>query len=138
MQEYIEMFKALSDETRVRMMHLLCSAKTALCVCEFVDSLEEPQYNISKHLKILKSCGLIQSHKEGRWVYYELNGEQDAFKGIIFKAILVLPPGRLKKDLQEFNKRLSLRVRGKCLRGIKKKRFMGTGGFSGSKRKKVK
>ena len=65
MQEYLEKFKALSDETRLRIVHLLIEKNTPLCVCEFTDALEVPQYNISRHLKILKLAKLIEDEVVG-------------------------------------------------------------------------
>ncbi|MFQ5835459.1 MAG: ArsR/SmtB family transcription factor [bacterium] len=72
MEGYTEIFKALSDETRLRIVHLLIAAGKELCCCEITDSLEESQYNISRHLKILKNAALIKDRKEGRWVYFNI------------------------------------------------------------------
>ncbi len=67
----IEIFKALSDENRMRMLHLL-SIK-ALCVCELEVILEMNQSNVSRHLSKLKLAGLITPIKEGLWVHYEMS-----------------------------------------------------------------
>ncbi len=125
MQEYIEIFKALSDETRLRILNLLHSAQTALCVCEFTDALEIPQYNVSRHLKILRNAGLITVRKEGRWVYFSLSTSSDSFYQAILEAIKHIPSTLLLKDHKEIDKRLNVRIDGKCLLGIQKKHLQG-------------
>lgn len=72
MENYIEIIKALGEKTRLRIAFLLKASHTELCVCEIVDALEEPQYNVSRHLQLLKHAGLLQERKDGRWVYYSL------------------------------------------------------------------
>ena len=60
MTQPFEIFKALGDETRLRLVNLFLQTDEDLCVCEMVDALELPQYQISKHLTILKNAGLLQ------------------------------------------------------------------------------
>tara|TARA_A100001391_G_scaffold204257_1_gene199293 strand:- start:603 stop:920 length:318 start_codon:yes stop_codon:yes gene_type:complete len=68
----LNFYKCLSDHTRLKIM-LLLSRDADLCVCEFVDVLDEIQPKISRHLAQLKQCGLIQHRREGHWVYYRLH-----------------------------------------------------------------
>ena len=68
-------FQALSEPTRLRIMALVCRAGRDLCVCEFVDALEEAQYHVSRSLKILQKAGLVAERREGRWVHYSLPGK---------------------------------------------------------------
>jgi ArsR family transcriptional regulator, arsenate/arsenite/antimonite-responsive transcriptional repressor len=126
MQEYLEKFKALSDETRLRIVHLLIRKNTPLCVCEFTDALEVPQYNVSRHLKILKYAKLIEENKEGRWVYFALSKTKDTFTELIFEAIRKIPKSILSKDLEEIDKRLAIRTNGKCLSGVKMEYLLST------------
>jgi len=56
MNTYLTAYQALSDSTRLRVLSLLAYAKTPVCVCEFVDSLEEPQYHISRCLGVLQKA----------------------------------------------------------------------------------
>lgn len=65
-----EMFKALSDTTRLKIMYILKNGE--LCVCEIMVALEKPQSTISHHLNVLKNAGLIKWRKEGIWMYYKL------------------------------------------------------------------
>ncbi len=120
MNTYTNFFKALSDETRLRMLNLLIVSESELCVCEFTDILETPTYNVSKHLKILKNAGLLNERKEGRWVYFGLTAEKGKFLNLLFEAIKEIPAQQLKTDLNELQKRFDIRVGGKCLLGIQK------------------
>jgi len=133
MDEFTEKFKALADATRLRILYLLINANTELCVCEFTDALEIPQYNISRHLKILKNAGLIRERKEGRWVYFGLIKENDTFTETILNAIRQIPESLLSKDLAELDKRIAIRTNDKCLIGIQKEHL-----FSNSQKKEMK
>jgi len=68
-------FRALADETRLRIIDLLRGGER--CVCELTDALDAGQSRLSFHLKTLKDAGLVMDRKEGRWSYYTLNA--DAF-----------------------------------------------------------
>ncbi len=126
MKNHVEMFKALGDKTRLRIMRLLIDSGTEICGCEFVDSLEESQYNISRHIKVLKHAGLIKERKEGRWVYYSVTDRNNSFKKTLYKLIGFIPEDIVKNDHKRFKKRLNIRVKGKCLLGIQSKRFSKT------------
>jgi ArsR family transcriptional regulator len=67
-------FKCLGDETRARVMLLLC-AQGELCVCELICALGDSQPKISRHLAQLRSCGLLETRRQGQWIYYRLNVE---------------------------------------------------------------
>ena len=66
--------KALSDESRVRM--LLALRKDELCVCQITELLGLAFSTVSKHLSILFQAGLVDSRKDGRWIYYKLRGKK--------------------------------------------------------------
>lgn len=120
MESYTSTFKALADPTRLRIVALLLRARKELCVCEFVDALEEPQYHISRSLKILQAAGLLVERPEGRWVYYALPPAVDDFQRFLLQAIAQLPAKTLDKDQRELTRRLKLREGGKCLSGVRK------------------
>ncbi len=69
----IELFHALSDETRLEIIELL--RKGERCVCELTDTLDAAQSRLSFHLRVLKDAGVVRDRKDGRWVYYELDAE---------------------------------------------------------------
>src|SRR5258708_17645478 len=66
----IELFHALSDETRLEIIELL--RKGERCVCELTDTLDAAQSRLSFHLRVLKDAGIVRDRKDGRWVHYEL------------------------------------------------------------------
>ncbi len=70
MKEVARFFKAFSDETRLRILHLLL--KGELCICELMEVLQLPQSNVSRHMAYLKNAGLVDDRREGVWVYYSL------------------------------------------------------------------
>jgi ArsR family transcriptional regulator len=74
----IELFHALSDETRLEIIEML--RKGERCVCELTDSLDAAQSRLSFHLRVLKDAGIVRDRKDGRWVHYEL--EPEAFEEI--------------------------------------------------------
>jgi ArsR family transcriptional regulator len=70
MKSFIKVMKALSDPNRVRIIKLL--QQKVLCVCEIQGLLGISQPGVSKHLRILEDAGLVDSYKDGLWVYYHL------------------------------------------------------------------
>ena len=64
------MFRAFSDRTRLRILHLLQAGE--LCVCDLVRVIGAPQPKVSRHLGYLRKAGLVTSRKDGLWAYYEL------------------------------------------------------------------
>ena len=66
-------FKALADETRLRILLLLLDGE--LCVCEIIAALELPQSTVSRHLAYLKRTGWVRDRKQGVWMYYRLKGD---------------------------------------------------------------
>lgn len=66
-----EIGQALSDGSRVRA--LMSLRKQELCVCQLIDLLDLAPSTVSKHMAILKQAGLVETRKEGRWVYYRLS-----------------------------------------------------------------
>jgi len=67
----VELFHALSDETRLAILQRLRDGER--CVCELTDVLDAAQSRLSFHLKVLKDAGLVHDRREGRWVHYHLN-----------------------------------------------------------------
>lgn len=128
MKEYVEIFKSLGDETRLRILHLLIKAEAELCCCELTDSLEEPLYNVSKHLKILKNAGLIEERREGRWIYSSISRETSQFNEMLIGTIRSMSETQeLKKNLRNLSKRLNMRKDGKCVLGVQKSHLLKRG-----------
>lgn len=114
-----ESFKALGDATRLRILRLLATTDEEACLCELVDSLLEPQYKLSRHLKILRGAGLLSAEKDGRWVYHRLISGPEYLKAI-FRVITQLPDaaGVFAADLARFQIRLDYREGGRCRTGV--------------------
>jgi ArsR family transcriptional regulator len=71
MRTLADVFKALSDETRLNMLGLLCTYGE-LCVCDFVEVLEITQSKASRHLRYLVNAGLVNDRREAVWVYFRI------------------------------------------------------------------
>src|SRR3954471_19252687 len=70
------LFKALADETRLRILGLLLTGE--VCVCHIHESLGVSQPKASRHLAYLRRSGLVETRREGLWVYYRLAASNDA------------------------------------------------------------
>lgn len=114
---YTIVFKALSDITRLKIMWLLFSIDSKISASEIIDVLEENQYNVSKHLRILKNAGLIYEKKNGKWTFYHYRSGNDVFDKTIRKAVLTIPAEFLVQETDRCTKRLSMRVDGTCVVG---------------------
>lgn len=71
-----KLFRALGDETRVRIVALLAHGE--LCVCHIEKALELSQPNISRHLGVLRMAGVVDARRDGMWVYYQLAEQEHA------------------------------------------------------------
>jgi ArsR family transcriptional regulator len=79
------LFRALGDETRLRIVALLSHGE--LCVCHLESALDLNQSTASRHLGILKAAGIVDSRRDGTWVYYSITEQDHATVG---KALAVL------------------------------------------------
>jgi ArsR family transcriptional regulator len=79
------MFRAFSDSTRLRILHLLLNGE--LCVCDIVSVLRVPQPTASRHLAYLRKAGLIVKRKQGLWAYYKLTPATSPFHRSLIKCL---------------------------------------------------
>ena len=105
MEELAQLYKALSEETRIRIMLLLMRGE--LCVCDIQAVLDEPQSKISRHLAYLKHSGLLRSKRVGVWMHYLIRETVDetckAQLAFMEEQLSMLPQYREdRKKLQEF------------------------------------
>jgi ArsR family transcriptional regulator len=77
--------KALADKNRIRILKLL--EKKRMCVCELASVLKVTQPNVSKHLKKLKSAGLICDEQKGFWTDYFLCTPKDVYARALLKNL---------------------------------------------------
>jgi len=73
--QMVDIFKALSEDSRLRILALLLDKE--MCVCEIEACLKMTQSNASRHLTILKNCGILEGYKNAQWAFYRIN---DNFK----------------------------------------------------------
>jgi ArsR family transcriptional regulator, arsenate/arsenite/antimonite-responsive transcriptional repressor len=63
-------FQALGDNTRLRLLNLMGDQE--ICVCYFVEILEQPQPKISRHLAYLRNAGIVATRRDGKWMHYRI------------------------------------------------------------------
>lgn len=68
-------FQALAERTRLRILNLI--GKDELCVCFFVEILDELQPKISRHLAYLRKAGLVSARRDGKWMHYRVAEPSD-------------------------------------------------------------
>lgn len=91
--DYISITKALSDQQRVRAVLALQDGE--LCVCQIIELLGLAPSTISKHMSVLKQAGIVESRKDGKWVFYSIAKTQTK-SGIMDFIRLTL--GNLNED----------------------------------------
>ena len=80
-----QMFRAFSDRTRLRILHLLLNGE--LCVCDIVAVTRVPQPTASRHLAYLRNAGLVLGRKDGLWSYYRLAPANTSFHRSLIKCL---------------------------------------------------
>jgi ArsR family transcriptional regulator len=79
----LEVLRALAHPARMEVVAYI-AARGPLCVCHLEEDLDYSQPTISKHLGLLRKVGLVESRREGRWVYYSVNEDVlDAARGYL-------------------------------------------------------
>jgi ArsR family transcriptional regulator len=79
------LFKALADATRLRILGLLLTGE--VCVCHIHESLKVPQPKASRHLAYLRRAGLVETRREGLWIYYRLASHPSPIATAITDAV---------------------------------------------------
>jgi ArsR family transcriptional regulator len=67
----VNIFKALSEDSRLRILSLVIDRE--MCVCEIENSLDMTQTNASRHLSALKQSGILECNKKAQWAYYRIS-----------------------------------------------------------------
>jgi ArsR family transcriptional regulator len=81
-----ELFKALGDPARVRLVNLLATADGPVCMCELIEPLGLAQPTVSHHAKRLVEAGLVEREQRGKWAYFSL--KRDAVEKLAVVADL--------------------------------------------------
>ena len=114
-----KVLKVAADERRLRILAALM--KKELCVCELVDALLLPQYEVSRHLARLKQAGLVVDRREGLWAYYSIpesawgDSVLGGFLGLIEQETPGVRSGNA--DFLRLEKRLAMRDGNRCVVG---------------------
>jgi DNA-binding transcriptional ArsR family regulator len=114
----VSLFKALSDETRLRILNLL--REKELCVCELMEVLEMPQPRISHQLRILKEAGLVVDRREGKWIIYALEergkerGKEDPASSVLRILHDSTKEGVWERDRTRLQQTVAKGVRASC------------------------
>ena len=82
LNDFANLFKSLSEPVRLRILYLLLE-QGELCVCDIVNSLELSQSVVSRHLAYLRNSGLVNTRREGVWIYYQLIENCEFIKSLL-------------------------------------------------------
>ena len=80
--------KALGDRTRLSMVAALRAAEAPVCICDFTVAYRLTQPTISHHMAKLRDAGLVESSKQGIWIYYRLRQDLTAPVAALLEALL--------------------------------------------------
>ncbi len=113
MNETTQVFRALADETRLRIIALLMDGE--LCVCDLVAVLELPQSTVSRHLACLRHAGMVSDRRRGQWMFYRLaaaDGLRAALVELLGRQRQAIPRAgedrrRLRKHLADKQRRVA-------------------------------
>jgi ArsR family transcriptional regulator, arsenate/arsenite/antimonite-responsive transcriptional repressor len=95
MKDLTRLFKALSDETRIRILKILLEREC--CVCEVMQALEISQSRASRNLSILENAGFVTSRKDGLWTVYFIDEQQTS--GYAFPLMELLRSAAVSEDV---------------------------------------
>ncbi|TCS78732.1 ArsR/SmtB family transcription factor [Pectinatus cerevisiiphilus] len=105
MKKLVDVLKALSDETRLRILNLLYERE--LCVCDIMETLQITQAKASRHLIYMKNAGLVKDRKQAQWAYYALEKDERLkfINSLVFDNLRCI--NLYKEDLANLNKWLA-------------------------------
>jgi len=106
-QGLANIFRALSDETRLRIIKLL--EKGELCVCDIVAALEMVQPKVSFHLAVLKETGFIKDRRQGRWIHYRIDDSDMFRRFLVFAALERIPEEAAREDKRKLDAFLDMK-----------------------------
>lgn len=99
-----QLFRALADPTRLRLINLM--SEQEICVCYFIEVIGAPQPKISRHLAYLRRAGIVAARRQGKWMHYRLNGPQDRHAASILKTTIeaLKQDKEMQKDCERLNR----------------------------------
>jgi ArsR family transcriptional regulator len=106
------LFKALSEQTRLRILKLLEAGE--LCVCDITAALGMSQPKVSFHLGVLREAGLVKDRKQGKWTHYRIS-DDEMFRRLIIVSVLEKVP---EEAVRQDRRRLAEFLRQKAEKGV--------------------
>lgn len=100
--EPTQLFKLLSDETRLRIL-MLIDIEKELCVCELISAITASQPSISRNLSQLRKSGLLVDRKYKQWVFYAINPELASWITTIIELSIKQHESLINADVQRLN-----------------------------------
>lgn len=99
-----QLFRALADPTRLRLINLM--SEQEICVCYFIEVIAAPQPKISRHLAYLRRAGIVAARRQGKWMHYRLTGPQDRHAASILKTTIeaLKQDKEMQKDCERLNR----------------------------------
>ena len=118
MKTTAQLFKALGDETRLRIITLLISGRE-LCVCDIMAVLGLPQSTVSRHLSYLRNTGLVDDRRQGIWMYYRVSRAATEHAAELFGLLaqMLLGQDQAVEDLQRLEEHLLTKEKTPCTSG---------------------
>ncbi len=118
MDEAIDTLRALGDRERLRIINVLLTQKEEACVCELVDALRLPQYQVSRQLGVLRGVGLVVFRRRGPWSYYAISASLSPLAKKVLQGVSMhFENEATSEDRSRFDKRLRLRRGDLCVIG---------------------
>jgi ArsR family transcriptional regulator, arsenate/arsenite/antimonite-responsive transcriptional repressor len=98
------LFSALADRTRLRLLSLMATGE--VCVCFFVEVLNQSQPKISRHLAYLRNAGVVEARRDGKWMHYRIVEPKDANAARIFNEVRswLIEDEEMKRDRERLVK----------------------------------
>ena len=84
--DLVILFSALADRTRLRLLNLMRGGE--LCVCYFVEILDETQPKISRHLAYLRRAGVVNARRDGKWIHYSIAAPEEPHAAALLETTL--------------------------------------------------
>lgn len=118
-------FQALGDKTRLRLLNLI--GEQEICVCYLVEILEAPQPKISRHLAYLRSAGMVDARREGKWMHYRIVMPPNAGAAQILRQTLLSlkDEKEMRADRVRLAKALGIPAQWVALQGVPSPRRSG-------------
>ena len=101
--EMENLFMALADKTRLRLLNLM--REDEVCVCFFTEVLNESQPKVSRHLASLRNAGIVEARRDGKWMHYRITEPKDKYAAQVLQNTLnwLASQEEMKKDYEKLS-----------------------------------